>query len=176
MVERHFINVGFGNMTLIKFPNGTTYCYDCNITDENEDDVFAYLKKAMGGRTSIDVFVCSHRDADHMRGIKKLHKKYPISVIRDGGVPGTTTDSTEYREYMDLRRQLAGDDIKARTHRRVGEAVIHWMNSKDEDFSDANDQSIVMKVTTKGVPPCSQATQATSRGRKSSCPTTPPNS
>jgi beta-lactamase superfamily II metal-dependent hydrolase len=104
----------------------------------------------MGSRTKIDDFVCSHRDADHMRGVKKLHKKYPIDVIRDAGVPGTTTNSNEYREYMDLRRQLGGDDIAARTKREVGEAVIHWMNSKDEDFSDANDQSIVMKVDYRG--------------------------
>src|SRR5258707_4223574 len=63
---------------------------------------------------------------------------------------GRLLNSTEYREYMDLRRSLAGDDIKARTHREVGDAVIHWMNSKDEDFSDTNDQSIVMKVDYKG--------------------------
>jgi beta-lactamase superfamily II metal-dependent hydrolase len=150
MVEMHFLSVGCGNMTLTKFPNGTTYCFDCNITQANENDVFNYLRNGMGSRSKIDVFVCSHRDADHMRGVKKLHKKYPIGLIRDAGAPGTTTDSTEYREYMDLRRQFTGDDIKARTHRDVGEAMIYWMNSEDEEYTDVNDQSIVVKVDYKG--------------------------
>ena len=41
----HFIDVGCGNMTLICFPNGTTYLYDCNITNDNEGRVVAYLDK-----------------------------------------------------------------------------------------------------------------------------------
>jgi beta-lactamase superfamily II metal-dependent hydrolase len=146
MVEMHFLNVGCGNMTLIKFPNGSTYCFDCNITDDNEDSVFSYLRRAMDTRRRIDFFICSHRDADHVRGVKKLHKKYPISKIRDAGVVGSTTDSAEYLAYMDLRRQCAGEDIKARTYQEVGEAVIRWMHAEHEDYSDANDQSIVMRV------------------------------
>lgn len=47
-MDIHFIDVGCGNMTLILFPKGTTYLYDCNVTDENEDAVLDYLSKAMG--------------------------------------------------------------------------------------------------------------------------------
>ena len=60
----HFLDVGCGNMTLLLFPNGITYLYDCNVTDGNEEDVLSYLATAMGSRTSLDVFICSHRDAD----------------------------------------------------------------------------------------------------------------
>jgi beta-lactamase superfamily II metal-dependent hydrolase len=145
-MEIHFIDVGLGNMTLLRFPNGTTYLVDCNVTDENADAVLAYLDRAMGSRTNIDRFVCSHRDADHMRGIKRVHEEHPINEIRDPGVPGTTTDSAEYEEYMDLRRELGGSAIKARTYRDVGEVRFRFMNSADDDLSDANDQSIVLKV------------------------------
>ena len=107
-MEIHFIDVGCGDMTLILMPNGTTFVIDCNITNDNKDSVFKYLKKAMGGRSEINVFINTHRDADHMRGIKLLHEQYPIAIIWDSGVPGTTTDSNEYKEYMDLRRKKLG--------------------------------------------------------------------
>lgn len=148
-MEIHYLDVGCGNMTLILLPNGTTYLYDCNVTGDNEDDIFTYLRKAMGSRRRIDVFVCSHRDADHMRGIKKVHKKHPIRRIRDAGVPGTTVDTTEYLEYMQLRRDISSRDIEAGKWLREGEATITWLNSKGPTTADANDQSVVMKVEYK---------------------------
>lgn len=149
-MEIHFLDVGCGNMTLWLFPNGTTWVCDCNITDENEDAVMRYLRKAMSGRHSIHAFICSHRDADHMRGIKKLHKAYPLGGIWDNGVEGTTTDSPEYNEYMDLRRELEHGEISAGSSSTIGEVVVSWLHSKDEDYSDANDQSIVTKIDFKG--------------------------
>jgi len=146
----HFFNVGCGNMTLIVFPNGKTYLYDCNITDDNEDDVLAYLDKAMGDRSEIDVFVCSHRDSDHMRGLRVVHNRYPVGQIRDSGVEGTSCDSAEYKDYMSLRRKIGPSVIQSRTYQDIGEATLRYMNSADDDLSDANDQSIVMKIEFKG--------------------------
>lgn len=149
-MEIHFLNVGCGNMTLWLFPNGTTWMCDCNITDENEDAVMRYLRKVLLGRQGLHAFICSHRDADHMRGIRKLHKVYPLGGIWDNGVEGTTTNSPEYREYMDLRRQLKHGEIAAGSSNSVGEVVVSWLHSKDDDYSDANDQSIVAKIDFKG--------------------------
>lgn len=142
----HFIDVGCGNMTLLLFPNGTTYLYDCNVTDDNEEDVLSNLATAMGNRTSINVFICSHRDADHMRGLRKIHDAYPILRIRDPGVAGTTTDSSEYEDYMALRREIGSQTINARKKLEIGQATVRFMNSADEESADANDQSVVMKV------------------------------
>ena len=150
MVEIHFFNVGCGNMVLFKFPGGITYLYDCNVTEDNESRVLAYLDKAMGQRSYIDAFICSHRAADHMRGITKVHQAYPIKRIRDPDMAGTTTDSPEYREYMRLRSRVGYEPIEARTIRNIGDVVIRFMNSQDDDLADANEQSIVMKVEYKG--------------------------
>jgi competence protein ComEC len=149
-MEIHFIDVGIGNMTLLCFPNNTTYLYDCNVTEDNEDSVLAYLTGAMGARRHIDVFICSHRDADHMRGIGKVHERHPILQIRDPGVPGTTTDTPEYEEYMELRRQLPRSIVDARTFKDVGDVKVRYMNSHDDTLSDPNDQSIVMKLEYAG--------------------------
>lgn len=146
----HFLDVGCGNMTLILFPNGTTYLYDCNLTDDNEDDVLAYLGKVMGRRSTIQAFICSHRDADHMRGLRTVHNVYPIGEIRDPNVPGTTTNSAEYKDYMALRREIGARTIEARTKLEVGDATVRYMNAANEDFSDANDQSVVMKIEYAG--------------------------
>jgi beta-lactamase superfamily II metal-dependent hydrolase len=137
-------------MTLWLFPNGTTWVFDCNITEENETAVMQYLAKAMSGPRNISAFICSHRDADHMRGIKKLDKAYPLGGIWDNGVEGTTTDSPEYREYMDLRRQLKNGEIVAGSADTIGEVVVSWLHSKDDYYSDANDQSIVAKIDFNG--------------------------
>jgi competence protein ComEC len=142
----HFFDVGCGNMTLILFPTGATYLYDCNVTDDNEEGVFSYLDKAMGTRSTINVFICSHRDADHMRGLRKIHDVYPIGEIRDPGVAGTTADSSEYEDYMELRREIGSRVIQAFTKLEVGQATLRFMNSADEDFADANDQSVVLKI------------------------------
>lgn len=65
-----------------------------------------YLYRVLGDDTEINVFVNSHRDADHMRGIDIVHQYHPIREIWDSGVPGTTTDTSEYETYMRLRRQI----------------------------------------------------------------------
>ena len=96
----------------------------------------------------IDIFINSHRDADYMRGIKKLNIKFNISKIWDSGVAGTTTDSSEYNDYMDLRRFTSSTELKSMTyyHWNINNFKLRVMNSENSDFDNANDQSIVIKL------------------------------
>ncbi|MCD6322913.1 MAG: hypothetical protein J7L77_07780 [Clostridiales bacterium] len=111
----HLLNVGEGLMCLIIFPDNTTLLYDCNVTDENESKVLAYLGKQIPFRWDdesrknlqwIDAFVNSHRDDDHYRGLSKVNDKYPVKTIWDSGQAGATTQSSDYQFYMRLRRTL----------------------------------------------------------------------
>ena len=133
-------------MTLIQLPNGQAFFYDCNITGDNEDRVLNYVAKQIDSGTAIDIFMNSHRDADHMRGIKKLHQKHPIQEIRDTGVPGTTTTSQEYKDYMDLRRQVRSVIQKPRKYKILGGIKFRFMNGAWDDYNEPNDQSMVVKV------------------------------
>jgi len=143
----HFINVGQGNMTLLELANGKKFLYDCNVTDGNEDAILGYVAKQMGKGTKIDVFICSHRDADHMRGVKKVHGRFPIQYVWDSGAVGTTVDCTEYREYMDLRRTVGFSEVQSQTQYDGGNTRLLIMNSKNDNLADnANAQSIVIKV------------------------------
>lgn len=91
--------------------------FDCNITGDNESTILKYLSDNIPfkmnpatGNTEqlIDVFVNSHRDEDHYRGLKKINTQHPIQSIWDSGQTGATTKSPDYEYYMDLRRRLKG--------------------------------------------------------------------
>jgi beta-lactamase superfamily II metal-dependent hydrolase len=145
--EIHFIDVGQGNMVLIKADDGSRFVFDCNITQENETAVLAYVAKVFGKGRAIKAFICSHRDADHMRGVRKLHGQNPISKVWDSGYAGTTTDSVEYKEYMNLRRDLGERVIKRLTRGDYGKTRLRFMSDADERLpKDANAQGIVIKV------------------------------
>jgi beta-lactamase superfamily II metal-dependent hydrolase len=135
-------------MTLIVLPDDSIFMYDCNLTEENSEDVLSYLRKVIGDR-GINVFINSHRDADHMRGVTDLHAEHQIEQIWDSGEPGTTTDSPEYEAYMRLRNSVPCLEIRAREYWTRGEAKLRCMNSKWEDYSDPNEQSLVFKIEYK---------------------------
>lgn len=143
----HFINVGQGNMTLLELADGKSFLYDCNVTQENEDAVLEYVANQIGWGTNLAVFICSHRDADHMRGVQTINNYFPIRHIWDSGVTGTTTDTPEYRQYMELRRSVGWTEVKSRKFWDYGNTRLRVMNSKNDDLpDDANTQSIVVKV------------------------------
>lgn len=144
--EIHFVDVGQGNMVLIRADNGSRFVFDCNITQDNEARVLAYVAKVFGKGQAI-TFICSHRDADHMRGVKKLHAQNPISKIWDADYPGTTTDSAEYIEYMALRRAVGNFVINRKMTGNYGKTRLQFMSDADERLpKNANAQGIVIKV------------------------------
>jgi len=143
----HFIDVGQGNMVLIEATNGKFYICDCNVTNDNEDRVLDYLGSVIGWGTAIAAFICTHRDADHMRGIKKIHNHFPIQSIWDSGYPGTTTDSSEYNDYMDLRRRVGSEEKKRLTRQDLSMTRLRYLSAKDERLDkNANAQGLVIKV------------------------------
>lgn len=143
----HFIDVGQGNMVLVEAASGSKFVFDCNITDDNEDRVLDYVANQIGEGKSLHAFICSHRDADHMRGVRKLHARFPIKTIWDSDHPGTTTDSSEYRAYMDLRRHLGSKIIEKQKYFDYGRTRLRMLSAKDDRLaSNANAQGIVIKV------------------------------
>ena len=115
----HMLDVGEGLMILIIFPNDQVMLFDCNVTDDNEHTILDYLSANIPFRVNpatgnteqfIDVFVNSHRDEDHYRGLKKINTQYPIQSIWDSGQTGATTQSHDYEYYMELRRRLKEKD------------------------------------------------------------------
>ncbi|KMP10270.1 hypothetical protein UR09_06825 [Candidatus Nitromaritima sp. SCGC AAA799-A02] len=134
-------------MVLIEASGGQNFVFDCNITNDNEEEVLTYLGNAIGFGTNLNAFICSHRDADHMRGISKLHNHFPIQSIWDSGHPGTTTNSTEYRQYMDLRRSVGSVEKEKLNRQDFGMTRFRYLSALDSRLEkNANAQGIVIKV------------------------------
>ena len=63
------------------------------------------------------------------------------------GTLGTTTDSDEYRSYMDLRRQVGSKTIEKRKYYDYGRTRFRFMSAKDDRLADdANAQGLVLKI------------------------------
>jgi hypothetical protein len=86
-----YFPVGNGDMTLIQTENDINILIDCNIRNPEENpDVMEmlkeYLKQDDKGRYFVDLFVWSHPDEDHCKGIKDnfyLGKPEDYSVTSD---------------------------------------------------------------------------------------------
>lgn len=143
----HFINVGQGNMSLIQCSNGANFVMDCNITEENQSRVLGYVAAQIGWGCPLRAFICSHRDADHMRGVQALHRQFPIGSIWDSGYQGTTTDSPEYEAYMRLRRAVGHRVIEKQKREDFGRTRFRYLSAQDARLPrNANAQGIVLKV------------------------------
>ena len=150
MVEGYILDVGCGNMAAIKFPNGKKILIDCNLTEENQEKIVSFLRSK--GFDKFDVFINTHRDLDHLRGIEFVNARIPILEIDDNGFSGET-DADDYQEYMKLRREKKSNIIKPRTYNSnfCSDTTIRYMNGvyDDKDY-DINDTSIVIKIEYKG--------------------------
>ena len=143
----NFVDVGQGNMVLIQCSDGTNFMVDCNITEGNKNRVLNYVANQIGQRGHLQAFICTHRDADHMRGVRTLHNRFPIQSVWDSGYPGTSTDTDEYRAYMQLRRDVGNRTIEKQKREDYGRTRLRYLSAKDSRLPDnANDQGIVIKV------------------------------
>lgn len=141
------LNVGHGNMVLMRTSSGHSIMFDCNVTEDNKSRILGEVGKGLDGIGHIDRFICSHRDADHIRGIRLVHQHFPIREIVDCGYQGTTTDSDDYKDYMSLRNQILSKCAKKRDLYSYGETNLHVLSAKDSRLANnANDQGIVLQI------------------------------
>lgn len=151
-MQFYLIDCQSGLMNLLIFPDKTVMLFDCNVTDSNEEDILNFLKYKIPKKykietnelvQEIDIFVNSHRDLDHLRGLKKINEKFKIKSIWDSGQSGANTDNDDYNYYMYLRRKLKEENeknlfvpvpsnIKITT---IGNADIYCL-AAEEDFQE----------------------------------------
>lgn len=144
----HFIDVGQGNLVLIQCADGSNIVADCNVHDGNESRVLGYVARQIGQNGKILVFINTHRDADHIRGIRALHRRFPIGTIWDSGHPGSSTDSSEYAAYMRLRREVGSSVVRRATGKSFGGTNVRILSDDDSRLPDnPNDRGLVVKIT-----------------------------
>jgi competence protein ComEC len=104
MVEVYFLDVGQGDSSLIKFPNGTTMLIDCKVNDDYFKQLDTHLLQDEDGKKIIDYLVITHPHQDHIQGIGELGKKYLIKNIWESGhrLYVEKEKQDQYKHYYDM--------------------------------------------------------------------------
>lgn len=130
-LQFYLIDCGSGLTHLIIFPDDTVMLFDCNLIEDNSaadglntEQILNFFKKVIPAKKKaeegtvfqpIDIFVNSHRDTDHLKGLKEINSQFPIQSIWDSGCTGENPDNADYKYYMGLRRRLPEGNVKVPT-------------------------------------------------------------
>ena len=91
-IEVHFINVGQGDCTLIKCPNGRRILIDCGtLGGGNKESIKGYLHEQLDtDNPTVDVLVVTHPDQDHYNLLPHVLEGVEVKSVLIAG------DSSEY--------------------------------------------------------------------------------
>lgn len=80
--EIHFIDVGQGDSTLVRFPDGKTMLVDCG-EEKESSGLVKYLTEVFNVHKvqAIDYLVLTHQDADHVGGAKAVLDAFQINMV-----------------------------------------------------------------------------------------------
>ena len=162
----YLINCGQGLTHLIIYPDDTVMLYDCNLVEDDENkgcnknailnllhNVIPYREDENGNKRQwIDIFVNSHRDIDHIKGLKDINNEFPIHSIWDSGQSGESTENPDYKYYMGLRNRLkekSKDNLLVPTpsseaYRKYGTASVYVL-SDAKDYVEESDEDYLLE-------------------------------
>ena len=168
-----FFPVGNGDMSLIETASGNKILIDCNIRDGDEyPDVLSQLKEKLTrddeGRLYIDLFIWTHPDEDHCRGIETHFHLAPSGDWSEKAdkifVKGIWASPLVYKRAS--KNHILCDDAKAlnkEVKRRInfyndqpddvvdGEHVMILTESEDDKTDDIPDIVITLDEQTRTV-------------------------
>jgi beta-lactamase superfamily II metal-dependent hydrolase len=117
--------VGEGDMFYIKHGSDNFTIIDCDLCEDNADNIIAELKKESKEK-GIVRFICTHPDEDHFGGIERLDDEMPIQnfyVVKNQAVKDE--DTVSFTRYCELRDGRKAFYIYKGCSRK-------WMNDGDE--------------------------------------------
>ncbi len=137
----HFLDVGQGDCSLIKTPEGKTMLIDASTKDQAAE-ILEYITSY--GVTRIDYFVLTHPHADHIGSAQKIVETLDVGTVI---MPDVTTDTATFENLLNaidkknIKLHIAkfGDEIK------LGQALATVLGPiKKTD--DLNNMSIVLRL------------------------------
>lgn len=118
--------VGNGDMFYINHGSDIFTIIDCDLSEENADEIIAELKFE-SNKKGIVRFICTHPDEDHFGGIERLNDVMPIVnfyVVRNQAVKDE--DTVSFKRYCELRDSDKAFYIHKGCSRK-------WMNRSDDE-------------------------------------------
>jgi beta-lactamase superfamily II metal-dependent hydrolase len=143
-----FLDVGQGDATLIRSPNGQIMLIDGGRSVSLASQVIIPQLTAWGAQ-QVDVLVVTHPDADHISGLVGVLEQYPVKIV---ALTGQVHPTQIYERLLTDVRNLGLKAIRTRTGTIIpfDEAVKLEVLSPDDQFvnsDDTNDASIVIKLS-----------------------------
>jgi beta-lactamase superfamily II metal-dependent hydrolase len=139
--------VGAGDMFYIKHGSDNFTIIDCDLSDENANEIISELKEQSEAK-GIVRFICTHPDDDHFGGIERLDDAMSIRnfyVVKNQAVKDEDTVSfTRYRELRDSDKAFYIYKGCSRKWMNIGDEErgtagiqILWPNTSNEHFKEA---------------------------------------
>ncbi|MEK5070233.1 MBL fold metallo-hydrolase [Sporosarcina sp. FSL K6-1508] len=139
----HFLDVGQGDSILIQAPNGKNMLVDGG-TKAYGSKVVSFLKSK--GVKKLDYVVATHPDADHIGGLIAVLNAFPVTNFVDSGNAHTTQTYAEMLTLID-KKNIKFIIPKELDKLALDPNMIIRVLHADENASDTNDASIVLKAT-----------------------------
>ena len=143
-LEFHLLDVGEGLMTLIIFPDNKVMLFDCNVTDENKEEILTYLDKVLPEKYSAE-------KGEFERGHLTPHHPVPQLFLGIGPrllpgdqyIPGSRYRRKSSRQRRRIRRQTGPTtDAKVCRIRIVNSTLGTAQNNLPHKFSSRGSRII----------------------------------
>lgn len=161
-MEVHFIDIGQGDASLIKFPNDKIMLIDTGESSQSEMLV-NYLNKflKLNNIEKIDYLVLTHPDADHVGGTKELTLNFGIGLafrpkylsvsesMMDLDSPYKVFETATYEETISslYESQIEMKYSQSGISFNEGGAKIEFLGPIEENYSSSNNYSAVIKIS-----------------------------
>lgn len=115
-LEVHFIDIGQGDAIAIMFPDGKNMLIDAgsgtNASKATKEEYLNYLQHNLNISTTIDYFIITHPDADHVNMASEVLDKYDVKNIYYNDYSYATPTKT-YQTFMTKAAEEPGANAYA---------------------------------------------------------------
>ncbi|GAB5535452.1 MAG: DNA internalization-related competence protein ComEC/Rec2 [Rubricoccaceae bacterium] len=145
-----FLDVGQGDATLLRLPNGRHVLIDAGVrspfSDQGERTVAPHLERY--GIRQLDAVVMTHADADHIGGVPSVLRSVEVAhLIHNGQTKDNEiwTELVTTADSLDVEQQIvrAGDALDLDPSVRIR---VLSPSATPQPGDDANDASIILLV------------------------------
>lgn len=139
----HVIDVGQGDSILITAPGGNVLFDAGDLAERHEQAIKNYLTDL--GITTIDYFVITHPDADHIGGADMILREFTVKNVI---MSSATSTSKAFETLLDALENSSADVIEAVAGETytLGDLQLKIL-APLKKYSDSNDMSVVVRAT-----------------------------
>ena len=142
-LEVHFIDVGQGDSTLVKCPDGANILVDGG-GGKSTESLLAYLSKEKVEK--IDLLISTHPDEDHIGGLPEVIRRLKVARVMD---PGKVHTTGVYEDYLRAIREGKVPYVLGRAGGEYdfGEVKLEVLHPGAVLPEDNNNCSVVVRLT-----------------------------